>query len=146
MLTKTEVRIRALPWSMPCLELLHHEPGSPHASLPPGVLQQALASALSVSKSASADPARPTGEGSEDASDRSFSLLGYAPEGYRATLGMWRLHPYQPDFPKAEWSDGLAFRVSQYFVARLTNSYYDRAYAGGSERRWGGGHVDPLSP
>jgi hypothetical protein len=63
----------------------------------------------------------------------------------RAILGVWALHPYEPQFPEVTWTSGVGVAFSQWLFATFINSYDDRAFLAALERSWASGRVGRLN-
>jgi hypothetical protein len=83
----------------------------------------------------------PTSDSANDDSGPSFwsSLVGGPAERRRFIFGLWTLHPFEPQFPEVEWTQGVGFAFSQWFAATFINSYDDRSFIVGVERYWARG-------
>lgn len=73
--------------------------------------------------------------------DRSFwsTLAGTGADRRRVIVGVWALHPFEPQFPEVEWTRGVGFGAGQFFGATLQNSYDERSFIAGIERYWARG-------
>lgn len=63
-------------------------------------------------------------------------LLGHKPDRRRAIVALWALHPFEPQFPEADWTGGVGVQFSQWFAATFVNSYDVRSWIVGVERNW----------
>ena len=51
-------------------------------------------------------------------------------------LGLWALHPFEPQFPELDWASGFGIKADQWLVATFINSYDRRAFVLALERYW----------
>lgn len=63
-------------------------------------------------------------------------LIGQRPPHSHFMVGMWGLHPFEPDFPHADPTGGIGGQWRGWFGATFVNSYGDRAFSAGVERLW----------
>lgn len=87
------------------------------------------------------DPTVPTAGSTTDVGTVSFwsSLAGERAERRRFIFGLWALHPFEPQFPEVEWTQGFGITVSHWFAATFVNSYDERSFIVGVERYWARG-------
>lgn len=72
------------------------------------------------------------------------AVIGERTHRRRLTAAIWAMHPYDPQFPELDWTGGLAFSWSQWFLASFVNSYDERSFMAGIERTWAQGVVGYL--
>ena len=65
-----------------------------------------------------------------------FRLLGRKPDRRRVIGALWALHPFEPQFPEADWTGGVGVQFSHWFAATFVNSYDVRSWILGVERNW----------
>lgn len=88
-------------------------------------------------QTAAANTAAPAGDAVEGAEELPGSgIVGVRPRRRRAILGLWSMHPYEPQFPEVDWTRGGGVQFSQWFLATFVNSYDDRSFIAGLERYW----------
>lgn len=51
-------------------------------------------------------------------------------------LGLWALHPFEPQFPELDWVSGFGLKADQWLIATFVNSYDQRAFVAALERYW----------
>jgi hypothetical protein len=118
-------------------------PGAVEPRRPTRLRGSSLVGALVVLGLALTGPApveaqAPAAPAASQAADRSFwsTLAGERMERRRLTAAMWAMHPFEPQFPELDWTWGVAFSWSQWFLATFINSYDERSFIGGIERTW----------
>ncbi len=60
-------------------------------------------------------------------------------------VGVWALHPFEPQFPELDWASGFGVKSRQWLVATFVNSYERRGFIAALERYWWVGdfrHID----
>ena len=57
-------------------------------------------------------------------------------------LGLWALHPFEPQFPEFDWASGFGIKADQWLVATFVNSYDRRAFVVALERYWWSKQLD----
>ena len=67
------------------------------------------------------------------------TLAGMRADRRRLVVGMWALHPFEPQFPEGEWTRGVGFAFGQFFGAAFENSYEEPSFIAGIERYWARG-------
>ena len=60
------------------------------------------------------------------------------------TVGVWALHPFEPQFPELEWTWGFGVKSQQWLAATFVNSYNRRGFIAALERYWWVGDFDPV--
>ena len=73
------------------------------------------------------------------------ALIGESVDRRRLTTAMWAMHPFEPQFPELDWTWGMAFSWSQWFLASFINSYDERSWIAGIERSWAHGTRGPVA-
>lgn len=63
-------------------------------------------------------------------------IAGTSPDRDRVILGLWALHPYEPQFPEIDGTRGFGGLWGHWFAATLVNSYDERTFILGVERNW----------
>ncbi len=51
-------------------------------------------------------------------------------------VGVWALHPFEPQFPEFDWTQGFGVRSHQWLAAAFVNSYDRVAFMAALERYW----------
>lgn len=64
------------------------------------------------------------------------SVLGASPDRDRLIFGLWTMHPFEPQFPELDWTEGFGGLYGHWFGATFVNSYDERAFILGIERNW----------
>ncbi|MBT8488810.1 MAG: hypothetical protein KJO65_08325, partial [Gemmatimonadetes bacterium] len=64
------------------------------------------------------------------------SVLGVSPERNRVIVGLWAMHPFEPQFPEVDGTRGFGGLYGHWFGTTFVNSYDERTWALGIERDW----------
>tara|TARA_Y100001936_G_C15795300_1_gene518635 strand:- start:84 stop:677 length:594 start_codon:yes stop_codon:yes gene_type:complete len=81
--------------------------------------------------------------GSDTAESTGWKLLaGQNVSRPHVKLGLWALHPFEPQFPELDWVSGFGIKADQWLVATFINSYDRRAFVVALERYWWAEQLD----
>ncbi|MDH3271240.1 MAG: hypothetical protein OEN56_07910 [Gemmatimonadota bacterium] len=64
------------------------------------------------------------------------AVVGHSPNRSRVILGLWAMHPFEPQFPELDGTKGFGGLYGHWFGATFVNSYDERTYILGIERSW----------
>lgn len=70
--------------------------------------------------------------------------LGQEYSRAHVVLGVWALHPFEPQFPEFEWTWGYGVKTRQWLLASFMNSYGRRGVIAAVERYWWVGDYGAL--
>lgn len=72
------------------------------------------------------------------------ALFGREHSRTHVIVGLWALHPFEPQFPEFDWAQGFGVRSQQWLAAAFVNSYDQVAFMAALERYWWVGDYDAI--
>ena len=85
---------------------------------------------------AAQDGTRPPGESGGEERGWLQAVVGASPDRNRVIVGLWAMHPFEPQFPELDGTRGFGGLYGHWFGTTFVNSYDERTFALGVERDW----------
>lgn len=102
----------------------------------PSAAQDPPSAAQDKSRSPVRNEALPAVEVDEGCRGWLPAVVGTSPTRDRVIVGLWAMHPFEPQFPEIDATQGLGGVWGHWFGATFVNSYGERTVALGVERNW----------